>query len=312
MTDRIRVAVLRGGPDDEREVSLASGSRVCAALGRDPRFDLIDCVVDRPSTKELAGLGAQVIFPVLHGPFGEGGPLQERLEATGIPYVGSGPAASALAMDKCATKTACAEVGVPTPRWAELQPGSACPFAPPLVLKPVDDGSSVGVRICHDAEEVATARRELEPTHARLMAELHVSGRELTIGVVFGTLLPTIEIRPAVEFYDYDAKYERDDTAYLFDPELDPGVEDDCRRFAEATWKRLGCRDLARIDFMLDENGPWFLEVNTMPGFTDHSLVPMAARRIGIEMPELCGRLVMCALERHPERSAAHDAMAGT
>ena len=119
-----------------------------------------------------------------------------------------------------------------------------------------------------------------------------------------------IEIRPAVDFYDYDAKYERNDTAYVFDAQLDPGVEDDCRRFAELTWKRLGCRDIARIDFMLDETGPWLLEVNTMPGFTDHSLVPMAARRFGIEMPELCGRLVTSALDRQHERTSADNAMA--
>lgn len=298
MTDRIRVAVLRGGPDAEREVSLASGGRVLAALRRDPRFEATDHVIDRPDPDELAALGADVVFPVLHGPFGEGGELQARLEAAGVPYVGCDPEASRLAMDKHATKLACREAGIPTAPWAELTPGAPCPLELPLVVKPVDEGSSVGVRLCRNAAELEAARGELEAVHPRLMAEALLVGRELTVGIVLDRLLPIIEIRPREGFYDYEAKYERDDTEYVLEPELPEAVREACRTHARTAFERLGCRDLARIDFILDDAGLWLLEANTIPGFTDHSLVPMAARHTGMEMTELCAELVRCALAR--------------
>ncbi len=303
MTDRIEVAVLRGGPDAEREVSLASGARVLAALRRDPRFKANDHVIDRPERDELLALGADVVFPVLHGPFGEGGELQDRLEAAGLPYVGSGPEASRLAMDKHATKLACKEAGVATAPWATLTAGEPCPITPPLVIKPIAEGSSVGVRICRTPEEVTAARNELQNQHPGLMAESFINGRELTVGIVLDRILPVIEIRTSVDFYDYEAKYERDDTDYLIDPELPEGIRETCLAHARTTFDALGCRDLARVDFMLDEHGPWMLEANTMPGFTDHSLVPMAARHVGLDMTQLCAELVLCALERRKSTS---------
>lgn len=298
MTDRIEVAVLRGGPDAEREVSLASGARVLAALRRDPRFKVIDHVIDRPGREDLLALGADVVFPVLHGPFGEGGELQKRLEDAGLPYVGSGPQASQLAMDKHATKLACVEAGVPTASWARLTKGEDCPIEVPLVIKPIAEGSSVGVRICRTSAEVNDARAELENRHPQLMAETFIEGRELTVGIVLGQILPIIEIRTSVEFYDYEAKYERDDTDYLIDPELPEAIREACLAHARTTFGALGCRDLARVDFMLDQQGLWMLEANTMPGFTDHSLVPMAARHVGMEMTRLCAELVLRAHDR--------------
>jgi D-alanine-D-alanine ligase len=310
MTDRIEVAVLRGGPDAERDVSLASGARVLAALRRDPLFKTNDHVIDRPDQEDLLALGADVVFPVLHGPFGEGGELQERLESAGLPYVGSGPVASRLAMDKHATKLACAKVGVATAAWATLTAGEPCPIALPLVIKPIAEGSSVGVRICRTPEEVTAARTELQDRYPQLMAEAFIEGRELTVGIVLDRILPLIEIRTAVEFYDYEAKYERDDTNYLIDPELPEGIMETCLSHARTTFDVLGCRDLARVDFMLDEQGPWMLEANTMPGFTDHSLVPMAARHVGLEMTQLCAELVLSAVDRrqmtpNPDRTTS-------
>jgi D-alanine-D-alanine ligase len=298
-TDGIRVAVLMGGPDAEREVSLASGEQVALALEQDAGFEVIRRTVDRPGAAELLELGADAIFPVLHGPFGEGGPLQEILESTGLPYVGCRPRAAALAMDKLATKMLADGVGVPTPPSRELRPGEPLDLEPPLVLKPANEGSSVGLRICHDRAAAEAARRELEPVTPRLMAERYVRGREVTVGVVNGETLPIIEIRPAVEFYDYEAKYTREDTAYLLDPELPPGVADALRRHTLAVWNRLGCRHLARADFLVDSTAPhvpWFLEINTMPGMTTHSLVPKAARHAGIGMTALCGGLVHRAI----------------
>jgi D-alanine-D-alanine ligase len=288
-----------GGPDPEHEVSLASGRQVAMALRADSGFNVSEHVIDRPGEEELSKLGADVVFPVLHGPFGEGGPLQKSLEATGIPFVGSDSKASALGMDKCETKRRCFQLQIPTLDWVELQPGASCTIPFPLVVKPVDEGSSIGVRICRNESELREARLELEATHGRLMAERFASGRELTVGIVSEHILPLMEIVPKTECYDYEAKYERDDTDYLFKPTLPAGMKEECRRHALALWHAIGARDVARIDFMLDGTDCWVLEINTMPGFTEHSLVPKAAENDGMDMTTLCGSLVRAALERH-------------
>ena len=295
----IRVAVLMGGPDPEHEVSLASGRQVAAALRDDPLFSVSEHEIDRPDKNELAGFGADVIFPVLHGPFGEGGPLQERLESSRIPFVGSDSKASAAGMDKCETKRRCLDTGIPTLEWSELHPGVACTLPFPLVMKPVDEGSSIGVRICQDRSEFAEARNTLEGTHGRLMAERLATGRELTVGIISDEALPLIEIVPKSGRYDYEAKYERDDTAYVLDPELPSGIAETCRSHALKLWHAIGARDVARVDFIFDGLECWTLEINTMPGFTEHSLVPKAAAHIGKNMTTLCGSLVRAALERH-------------
>ena len=293
-----RVLVLSGGPDAERPVSLASGKGVTDALVAHGGFDVVPMVIDRVTADEIRAQGPSVVFPVLHGRWGEGGPLQEILESTGVPYVGCRPKAAALAMDKLATKLLASGEGVPTPRSQELRPGESCDVPLPLVLKPVDDGSSVDLRICRTPEELDAAREELEPRRPRLMAEQFIRGAEVTAGVLLGEVLPLIEIRPAEGVYDYAAKYTRDDTRYVLDPPLAAGVAERIASYARRVFERLGCRDLARVDFMVDERGPWLLEVNTLPGFTSHSLLPKAAAHRGIPMPELCARLVTRALER--------------
>lgn len=312
-----RVLVLYGGPDAERPVSIMSGTSVAAALRELGRHEVVEVVIDRPTADELRGHRADVVFPVLHGRYGEGGPLQELLESIGIPYVGCRPKAAALAMDKSATKTLAAAEGVPTPRARVIGPSDQLDLDPPLVLKPVDDGSSVDLRICRTAAEVDTARADLHRRRDRLMAEAFIQGREITAGIVVGLrdggaplddVLPLIEIQPAEGVYDYQAKYHRDDTRYVLDPALPAGVEDAIRRHARTIFDRLGCRDLGRVDFMVDDRGPWLLEVNTMPGFTGHSLVPMAARHAGVEMPDLCGRLVDRALRRGHTATVAASA----
>lgn len=296
--DRLRVVVLMGGPDAEHEVSLWSGGQVAKALRSLDRFEVLEVVVDRPTAAELLAIDAAVAFPVLHGPYGEGGPLQETLEAAGIAYVGSGPEASRIGMDKLAAKAAVAAAGVPTPRAERLVPGVPIALEGEIVVKPTDDGSSVGVRLCRNPSEAEAARRELQPRHPRLMAEQMIRGREVTVGLVDGHPLPIIEVIPASGFYGYEEKYLRDDTRYILEPELPDGVAEACRRHAAAAWTAIGCRDLARIDFLVDRRGPWFLEINTMPGMTDHSLVPMAAARAGLSMAALCEGLVDAALAR--------------
>jgi len=295
----IRVAVLMGGPDPEHGVSLASGRQVARALREDSSFKVSEHEIDRPDKDALLEFGADVIFPVLHGPFGEGGPLQERLESSGMPFVGSESGPAAIGMDKCETKRRCRESGIPTLDWTELQSGTTCTLPFPLVVKPVDEGSSIGVRICRDESELAEARRKLEKTHGRLMAESLATGRELTVGIIHGRTLPLIEIVPKNGSYDYEAKYERDDTGYVLEPQLPAGIEDACSEQAMNLWNEIGARDVARVDFIFDGRECWTLEINTMPGFTEHSLVPKAAAHQGMDMTTLCGSLVRAALERH-------------
>lgn len=301
--DRPPIAVLMGGPDAEREVSLMSGREVAAALRDSGRFDVHELIIDAPSAAELRALlpdRCAGIFPVLHGRWGEGGPLQTILEELRVPYVGCRPKPAALAMDKLATKMLIGAEHVPTPRSRELMPGDPCDLEPPIVLKPVDEGSSVGLRICRTHAEIESARAELHRIRPRLMAEEFIQGREITAGIVLDRALPLIEIKPAVEFYDYQAKYFRDDTRYELNPSLPPGVAEKCQAYALAAFRLLGCRDVARADFMVDHRGPWFLEINTMPGFTTHSLVPKAARADGMEMADLCANLMNTAIRRGP------------
>lgn len=301
-----RVLVLMGGPDAEREVSLMSGAGVAAALRENGRFEVVEQVIDRPTADEIRSFGGDVVFPVLHGQWGEGGPLQELLEEVGLPYVGCGPAAARLAMDKMRTKTILSRDGVDTPVAIEIAADDPCRLEPPIVIKPVDDGSSVDIRICVTESSIAEARRELHPRRRRLMAEAFVPGREVTVGIVTGTILPFIEIKPSVEFYDYEAKYLRDDTTYVLEPDLPATTARRCADASQLAWDRLGCRDIARVDFRIDADGrAWFLEINTMPGFTTHSLVPMAAARAGIPMPALCGMLVESAMERAIAQSSS-------
>ncbi len=293
----MHVLVLMGGPDAEHEVSLKSGGQVVAALRRGgARVE--ERVIDRPGLDELRGMPGEVVFPVLHGPWGEGGPLQELLVADGRPFVGCLPAAARLAMDKPAGKRAVAEVGVPTPASQVVTEGDPVTLEPPLVLKPCDDGSSVDLRVCLTRADVDRERPGLHARRPRLMAESFIRGREMTVGLLEDRTLPIIEIRPKSGLYDYEAKYLRDDTEYLIDPDLPPGTAEAMRDFARKAWRRLGLRDVARVDFLLDERGPWFLEANTMPGMTDHSLVPKAAAHVGLPMERLTTLLVERAMAR--------------
>ena len=295
--DRPSVLVLMGGPDAEREVSLHSGAAIARALRECGSFDVLEQVIDRPDAEDLRGMPGDVIFPALHGAWGEGGPLQSLLEQIGRRYVGSRPPAAALAMDKLRTKSLLLDAGLPTPASCELAGQMTCPLPPPLVLKPVDEGSSVDIRICQTSEQVDQALRELTPRRARLMAEQFIPGREMTVAIITGEAYPVIEIVPGTPFYDYEAKYLRDDTTYTVDPDINSDLTDELQSIALKIWELVGCRHLARVDFRVDpDNRPWCLEINTMPGFTDHSLVPMAAAHRGLSMATLCEKLVRAAL----------------
>ncbi len=306
-----RVTVLMGGPDAERPVSLDSGGRVAEALRETVGLDVSELVIDRPSVRSLRtsldATGTDIVFPVLHGPWGEGGVLQRMLEEIDIPFVGSGSAAAEAAMDKMRTKSIARAAGVPTPPACLVGEDGSIDLDPPFVIKPTDEGSSVGVRLVRDPAEAGDVIAELRSKHATLMAERYVAGRELTVSVLDGEALPPVEIEPAEGFYDYEAKYLRNDTRYTVSPPLPPGVESRMASHAVEIFDALGCRDLARVDWLIEDGGDdstgvepgiWMLEVNTIPGMTAHSLAPMAAAARGIHLPSLCRRMVDAAAAR--------------
>ena len=306
-TQQLKVMVLAGGPDRERPVSLMSGEQVAAALAeaghevlqRDIGPDETACL------DEFARWGGDVIFPVLHGAWGEGGALQKLLDARELPYVGSTAAAAELCMDKHRTKLVLAKQGLATPEHQLLTANDTLRLPAPLVVKPPCEGSSIDLVICRTDAEAGDALQRLRPRHPRLLVEKFVSGKEITVGVLSDTgaprALPPIHIIPATAFYDYQAKYERDDTQYLFDIALPPATLERIKAMAAQAHAVLGCRHMSRVDFIVDaRNEPWILEVNTIPGFTSHSLLPMAARRAGMELPQLVDHLVRLALSLCP------------
>jgi D-alanine-D-alanine ligase len=309
-----------GGPDAEREVSIASGEAVAAALAR-RGYDTRSAVIDEPATEELAAVvdGAAAVFPALHGPFGEGGRLQRMLEAIGVPFVGSGGDASRLAIDKLATKQAaaalvrgdggCGAVGVSVSWVVDGALDTEPPGPLPLALKPNFEGSTVGLRLCETMEAWREAVSDAAAANRATIAEPMVRGREVTIGVLGrsgggGELraLPMIAIEPAGGVYDFAAKYERSDTRYRFGAGGDGLDERALAAFSVELCERVSVRDLARADFIHDpaSGTSWFLELNTMPGFTSHSLVPMAAEAAGIGFDDLCAALIDAALARSP------------
>jgi len=301
-----KVLVLGGGPDAEREVSLNSAAGVAEALRNSGRWEVIAKTIDRITLSELKALPGDVIFPVLHGAFGEGGPMQDLMEQDGRPYVGCRPAAARLAMDKMASKLAAARAGIPTAEACVLNvKDDACPLPLPVVVKPVHDGSSVGLHIVKDAATWARVRKTVAEDVASkpgrvYMIERFVAGKELTVGMIDGKPLPIIHIAPADGPYDYEAKYTRNDTQYHIDPALPSGASDTVKGYAKKLFDMIGARHVSRVDFLLEPSGQsWLLEINTMPGFTSHSLVPKAAKHTGIEMPELCARLAEMAARDH-------------
>lgn len=303
MASTLRVMVLAGGPDRERDVSLASGAQVAAAL-REAGHEVVQHDITPEDLSALDAFTARphdVIFPVLHGAWGEGGGLQAILEERGLPFVGSGADASRLCMDKNATKLALCRQKLPTPTWEVVEAGHAPVMTPPVVIKPLREGSSIDLFICRNRKQVAAAMKKLAGRHDRLLVEHYVAGRELTVGVLErdadgAFALPPIQIVPATSFYDYKAKYERDDTKYRFDIEPAALIER-VKQLAVQAHRLLGCRHLSRVDFMVDrDDQPFVLEVNTLPGFTAHSLLPMAAAHAGMAMPALVDHLVRQAV----------------
>lgn len=302
MSEGIAITVLFGGTSDEREVSLKSGKAMADALKQSYPVRLVELDHDALPVG-LSGVKS-VIFPALHGGFGEDGRLQSLLEGAGIEYCGSDARSSKRCMDKAASKAVARDLGIATPESVEFD-GADAPLADvviarlgsSLVLKPVDQGSSVGL---HFAEHRSALGLALSQVHGgRWMIEQRIRGRELTVGLLNGKAMGIVEIVSSSGVYDYAAKYTPGSTEYLAPAMLNATVEATIKQDAEQIFKGCGCRDFARVDFLLDQGRAYFLEVNTLPGLTSTSLFPKSASCLGYDFPQLAAELVKPALGRY-------------
>jgi len=283
----LRVVVLMGGRSSEREISLRTGRAVADAL-RELGHEVVELDLTPDLPCRLLELKPDRVFIALHGPYGEDGRVQGMLDVLGIPYTGSGVLASAVAMDKDVTKRLLRSEGIPTPDWICVRRGDPLPRweSFPAVVKPADQGSSVGLSVVRNGEELERAIKDLSPLTEKIVVECFVEGRDMTVGILKGEPLPVVEIRPRSGLYDYESKYTPGKTEYLF-PEEEP-LTGELQRTALRVHRLLGLRDLSRVDFRVSPEGtPFVLEVNTVPGMTELSLFPMACRKAGIGFKEM-------------------------
>ncbi|MFZ9708678.1 MAG: D-alanine--D-alanine ligase [Steroidobacteraceae bacterium] len=298
-----RVAVLLGGHSKEREISLLTGQAVLAALQRrgvaaegfDPQ---------QRALTELLTQSVDRVWIALHGPGGEDGMVQGALECLGIPYTGSGVQGSAICMDKVRTKQLVAAVGIATADFVQLRgpqdfDAAVSRLGLPMFVKPATQGSSVGMSRVERAEDLPAAYRAAAATDTSVLAEAFIRGAEYTVGILQGRALPAIRIETSQTFYDYEAKYFRDDTRYHCPAGLGAEAERHLGALALGAFEAAGAEGWGRVDFMMDATGrPLLLEINTVPGMTDHSLVPMAARAAGTDFDTLVWRILETSLVR--------------
>lgn len=302
-----KVALLMGGTSAEREVSLKSGAAVLKALqGRGVDVHSIDVGTD--VLTQLQDGGFDRVFLMLHGRGGEDGTMQGALELLGLPYTGSGVLASALGMDKWRTKLLWQAAGLPVPACALLDEKTdfeavVQQLGLPLFVKPASEGSSVGISKVDNASDLATAYQVAAQHDSLVLAEQFIGGGEYTVAILGEQVLPVVKIEPTGEFYDYEAKYLSDATRYLCPCGLPAKKEAELQVLARQAFELLGCRGWGRIDILLDNAGkPFLLEANTLPGMTDHSLVPMAAKVAGMAFDELVWRILEGSLQTSGNR----------
>lgn len=305
INNSLKVAVLAGGVGSERLVSIDSGKNVARAI-KDAGLNVITSDITPADMSILADKSIDIFFLALHGQFGEGGQLQRVLEDKGLVYTGCGPEASEAAFDKVVSKKAFAGAGVAVPRSVELDENTdfdkfeenLASLSNRYVIKPPAEGSSVGVVIAEGVDEAVRLSRQCLSDFGGCMIEEFISGKEVTVGVLCGQVLPVLEIRAKSGFYDYNAKYIAEDTQFLFDTIEDAETVKKLNRDAKACFDALSCRDISRVDFIVRDKDCYCLEINTIPGFTSHSLLPMAAGKAGISMSQLCLMVIEEALKR--------------
>ncbi|MFM8333436.1 MAG: D-alanine--D-alanine ligase [Candidatus Methylumidiphilus sp.] len=296
-----RVAVLMGGAAAEREVSLKSGNAVLAALlGRG--VDAVGLDVGRNMVEPLLASRYDRVFNIIHGRGGEDGVLQGALDCLGVPYTGSGVLASALAMDKLRTKLCWRGAGLPTPGWMLLESPDdlarcAAELGFPVIVKPANEGSSIGMSRAENLDELRQSYQAAAQYGCQVFAEAWITGKEYTAAVLDGQPLPLIRLETPHAFYDFEAKYRANTTRYHCPCGLDGEAEAALQGLALKACQSVGVTGWGRVDLLVDGQGrPWLIEVNTVPGMTDHSLVPMAAKAAGIEFGELVWRILETSL----------------
>ena len=291
---RYRVGVLMGGISSERDISLASGQAVAAALAQ-YGHDVHPIRVD--DTSLVWDMSLEVAFIALHGRYGEDGTIQRYLESIQVPFTGSSSLSAECSFDKVRTRERLTQAGLPVPRGELIRESQDRTLSFPLVIKPPREGSSVGCAIVENEagwEEAYLITSALD--HAVLVEE-YIAGRELTVGIVGDEVLPIVEIVPTGTWFDFDAKYRSDQTRYEIPAQLDPQLTHAIKEMAKNVYDELGAAGCARVDFRLDEsNHPFVLELNSIPGFTPKSLLPKAAAAAGISFPEVCDRVVQEAI----------------
>jgi len=303
-----KVAVLKGGLSAEREVSLNTGAQVAAGLTA-AGFQVAEIdAADRDFIDKILSEAPDVVFICLHGRFGEDGTVQGLLELLGVPYVGSGVLASALAMDKVISKKLLKQAGIPTADFVALRRGEPVDVAAisealgaKTVVKPASEGSAIGITISHEPDELSAAVEQALLFDDRVLVERFVSGTEVTVGVLGNEdpgALPTLEIVSEHEFFDYESKYVPGLSRHIVPARISSEADAECQRLAIEVHRLFGCRGMSRADMIVTSEGQVFvLETNTIPGMTSTSLYPDAARAAGIEFPQLCTSLIELALE---------------
>lgn len=296
-----KVAVLMGGKAAEREVSLRSGQAVTQAF-IDQGIDAVS--EDVTSLEDLQRIAKEYdrAFIALHGRWGEDGVVQAILDDLGLPYTGSGMAASAIAMDKLRTKWMWMGAGLPTPGFiwvSDLMPLDIAEFDLPfpVIVKPCHEGSSIGMRKVYDKPSLVEAVRYAQQFDSEILIEQWVTGREYTCAILNNSALPLIQLKTTHDFYDFDAKYKSNDTQYICPCDLTPEIEQELQQLVLLAFQVIGSKTWGRVDFMLDEDGQaWLIELNSVPGMTDHSLVPMAAKAKGIRFETLVVEILKTTL----------------
>jgi D-alanine-D-alanine ligase len=297
-----RIAVLKGGPSAEREVSLRTGA-ACADALREAGYEVTEVVVD--DANFVVPEGTDLAFLSMHGPFGEDGQVQAVLQARGIPYTGANAETSRITIDKEKTKEKFRQSGVPTPEGQLVRKLEEIRVPLPVFIKPNTQGSSVGSRSAATPDELALAMADALRFDAEVLVEQLIKGRELTVGILGDQVLPIIEIHPLDGFYDYTNKYTKGRTEYFCPADLPEELTSLIQRYALMAHRSVGNAVYSRIDFLLENGRPYCLEINTIPGMTATSLLPKAAAAVGIAFPQLCRRIVELSWSaRRKERSA--------
>ena len=297
-----KILVLMGGWSNEREISLISGKSVFNSLITSGQ-DVIELDLKRDNISEIKELNPDRVFIVLHGKGGEDGEIQLYLENLGIPYTGSGSESSKICMNKRITKKILLKNNIQTPNFMEISENTKIEdienlFQYPFVIKPSSEGSSIGVYIAEDRKSCKEAIKENMKISSDIILEEYKSGKEYTVGILDNFALPVIQLIPPGKFYDYEAKYNSNETKYICPSGLDQNTEEEIKKLSIDCFRALNCRGWGRVDLIIDkQNKPWIIELNTVPGMTEHSLVPMAANQKNINFDELVLKILDTSLE---------------